>query len=816
MRNKIVAAAMLLCAASVAQAQEITQAHKDRARELVSQMTTSEKIDYLSGETSFSLRAVERLGIPRILLADGPQGIRNHSSNSTLYPCGILTAATWNRDLEYRLGVSLGKDARARGVGILLGPGVNIYRSPLCGRNYEYFGEDPYLTGETAKHYILGVQSMGVIATIKHFCANNQEWSRHHVSSDVDERTLNEIYFPAFRKAVVEANVGAVMDSYNLVNGVHSTENAWLNKTVLRDTWGFDGIVMSDWTSTYSTAGAANGGLDLEMPRAKFFTQEKLKLALDNGTVEERTIDAKVEHMLQTFDAFGLLDRVQKDDTLPLDSKESAQVALEVAREGIVLLKNEDGILPLKGVTAVTGSTAGMVTTGGGSGFVSPYSSVSVAEGMKTADNRTILLTDSDIYVDITGDVFADSALTVKGYLAKYYKNQKLEGEPDSTAVVSGVSSDWEYRAVGPGFPEDHFSVSWTAYYVPAADAKMRVVIGGDDGYRIAIDGKVVAGDWGNHAYSSREANVEVEAGRRYEIKVEFFDNLSSAKVDCSLMTLNESKLMNGVAAADNVVICTGFTSDVEGEGFDRPFTLTDYQNQMITAIAAANPNVVVVLNAGGGLDMSPWIDSVKGVVMAWHAGQEGGTAVAEILTGQISPSGRLPISIERQWADNPCDGSYYENTKGRECRTVEYTEGVFTGYRGYERAGVEPLFPFGFGLSYTTFEYSDMKVKAAGDDSVTVTLDVTNTGEVDAAEVVQVYVSDKEASVLRPAKELKGYAKVWLKSGEKQQVSVTLPPDAFKYYDIESRDFILERGEFEIMAGSSSADIRQSATIRL
>ncbi|MDE6071890.1 MAG: beta-glucosidase, partial [Muribaculaceae bacterium] len=309
-------AVALLTSCINAGAVTIGEEHKERARELVAAMTLDEKIDYLSGETSFSLRPVKRLGIPRILLADGPQGIRNHCEHSTLYPCGIMLASTWNRDLARRYGESLGNDARARGVGILLGPGVNMYRSPLCGRNFEYMGEDPFLTSEMALGYINGVQSRGVIATIKHFAGNNQEWNRHHASSDIDERTLNEIYFPAFRKAVQRGGVGAVMNSYNLLNGVHATENRWLDTDVLRDTWGFDGILMSDWTSVYSTVNAANAGLDLEMPKGVFYTRPLIKEAIATGRITEENIDQKVEHLLSTFIAFGLLDRDQKDSSI--------------------------------------------------------------------------------------------------------------------------------------------------------------------------------------------------------------------------------------------------------------------------------------------------------------------------------------------------------------------------------------------------------------------------------------------------------------------------------------------------------------------
>ncbi|MDE7407657.1 MAG: beta-glucosidase, partial [Muribaculaceae bacterium] len=333
----IIAIALITVNVSGLQAVTITQKDKERAWELVGQMTLDEKLSYLSGETSFSLRPIERLGIPRILLADGPQGIRNHCKHSTLYPCGILAAATWNRSLIRRYGESLGADARARGVGVLLGPGVNIYRSPLCGRNFEYMGEDPYLTSEIACEYINGVQSRGVIATVKHFAANNQEWSRHHVSSDVDERTLQEIYFPAFRKAVQLAGVGAVMNSYNLINGVHATENRWLDTQILRQDWGFDGILMSDWTSVYSTVNAVNAGLDLEMPKAVQFTDSLLRDALSSGRITIGAIDEKVAHMLQTFIAFGLLDRENNVlSDIALDSETSRATALATAREGIV------------------------------------------------------------------------------------------------------------------------------------------------------------------------------------------------------------------------------------------------------------------------------------------------------------------------------------------------------------------------------------------------------------------------------------------------------------------------------------------------
>ena len=477
-KKKVALSGLLLCCAITAKAQVcITPQVEQRARELVSQMTLEEKIDYISGPKSFYIRAVPRLGIPEIRMADGPQGIRNNTQ-STLYPCGILSASTWNRKLARELGHGLARDAKARGVSILLGPGVNIYRSPLCGRNYEYFGEDPYLTGETAKEYILGVQEEGVMATVKHFAANNQEWSRHHASSDVDERTLQEIYFPAFRKAVQEAGVGAVMDSYNPLNGVHATENSWLNIDVLRKQWGFKGILMSDWTSVYSGVGAANGGLDLEMPVGKFMTREILIPAIENGIVKEETIDAKVRHILQTLIAFGALDTPREDKSIDKDNAQSKEIALDLAREGVVLLKNDNGTLPYRnGRTLVIGPNADIIPTGGGSGFVTPYSVVSLYDGMvQLKGGRQIeLLSDSILYKDMSQQIYTDGSFTQNGFKGEYYNTRNLTGELFQAAIEPAIDHAWKYGAPFDGMPVDQFSARWTGVYKADQDGIVSV-----------------------------------------------------------------------------------------------------------------------------------------------------------------------------------------------------------------------------------------------------------------------------------------------------------------------------------------------------
>ena len=781
---------------------EIRPEHKARAAALVEQMTLEEKCRFIAGSRSFYSYAIPRLGIPEVRMADGPQGIRNNTV-STLYPCGILTASTWNRDLVRRLGRSLGRDARSRGVGILLGPGVNIYRAPLCGRNFEYFGEDPYLSGETAVQYILGVQEEGVMATVKHFAANNQERARHTMSSDVDERTLQEIYFPAFRKAVQEAGVGAVMDSYNLVNSVHSTENAWMNIDVLRRQWGFDGIVMSDWTSVYSTLGAALGGLDLECPKGVFFTPERLVPLVENGVLDEGVLDGKARHILQTFIAFGFLDTERRDAAIPADDPASRQTALDVAREGIVLLKNE-GALPLsrKARTLVLGPNAGHVPSGGGSGSVTPFSTVSTAGGLAAilGARRVEYLPDSVLYASILDEVAWEGR---KGFRTCYFPDVRPEGEAVSVAMEDSPSHRWGYGAPLPGLDPDRFSVCWDGIWHAPRDGRLRFVLSGDDGYRLFVDGEMLGGDWGRHGLSSRTVFLDVEAGRDYALCFEFFEQGGEATVGFEAGMLDEGRLSAALARCTDVIYCCGFDRDWEGEGFDRPFSLPGDQLDMLERIG--DRRLTVVVNAGGGVDFSGWGDRADAVLMAWYPGQEGGTALAEILTGRVCPSGKLPISIEEKWEDNPVHDSYFDDS-GR-LRTT-YAEGLFVGYRGYDRSGVRPRYPFGYGLSYTRFAYGSLQVDVREDGTVEVGFDVTNTGPVDAMETAQVYVHAAASSVLRPEKELKGFAKHLVPRGKTVHYTVTLDADAFSYYDTSAGRFVVEPGLFEICAGPSSADL--------
>ncbi len=661
MKKSLILALLVLGALSLKAQAVIGPEHQERAAALVQQMTLDEKISLIAGyQDGFHTAPVERLGIPEIRMADGPQGVRNNTK-STLFACGVAAAASWNPSLVREMGVALGQDSRARGVHILLGPGVNICRSPLCGRNFEYFGEDPFLAAETAVAYIEGVQSQGVMATVKHFALNNQEYNRHHVNSVADERTINEIYFPAFRAAVERAHVGSVMTSYNPVNGVHSAENAYLIGQTLRGKWNFQGFTMSDWTSTYTPLLMVQDGVDLEMPRAFCYTAETLKPLLERGVITEKQIDDKVCRILQTYIAFGFLDRPQLDSSIPEDNPYSREVAYRLACESIVLLKN-DGILPLKKNRriALSGPGAEVTPCGGGSGAVDPLYTVSLKEGL---------------------------------------------------------------QLLGVRFSE--------------------------------------------------KADVEI--------------------------------------------VALGFDKTTEKENHDRTFALPEGQETFVEEALARGRKVILIVNAGGAVNLSRIEGRVSAILWAWYPGQEGGKALAEILYGKVNPSGRLPVSFPRALEDNPAQPYYAPsepyNKRGHTVVPTTYAEGIFTGYRGYGETA--PLYPFGFGLGYTDFSYSELTVTPAG-DGFDVRLEVRNSGNRDGSETVQIYVHEENPCVPRPVRELKGFCKVSIPKGQARTVTVHLPREAFAYYDSDSHGWVVNLGAFTIEAGASAADIRTAIPVVL
>jgi beta-glucosidase len=819
LRRAVAVLAFLLCSLPfIAQTKPTPGEVEKRVDAIVAKMTLEEKIDYISGVRDFYVRAMPNLNLPALKMSDGPIGVRNYGP-STTYAAGIGLAATWNPDLAQKVGAGIGRDARARGVHFMLGPGVNIYRSPMNGRNFEYFGEDPYLASRIAVGYIEGMQTQGVSATIKHYMGNNSEYDRHNTNSIIDERTMREIYLPVFEAAVKEAHVGAIMDSYNLINGQHATQNDFLNNQVLKKDWGFQGVAMSDWDATYDGVAAANGGLDLEMPSGRFMNRETLIPAVKSGKVSQAVIDDKVRRILRVAVEFGWLDRDQTDLTISTYDGQNAQVALTAAREAMVLLKNDGGVFPLdktkiKSIAVIGPDAYPGVPVGGGSAQVAPFGTVSFLEGIsqylgpqvavyyRQGVPRIQEIIESTDYVRKAGEW--------GGVKAEYFANANWSG-------TSAVTRPEEHMELDP---RGHFTITrgsmsarWTGTIQPAKSGEYSLYVarfGEQSTYKLMLDGKQILQT--SKAAIDRKT-VNFEAGKPHQVVLEFvkndyWDGVGFGMIKSDEFVDPEAKQIS--AQADATIVLAGFDPTTESEGSDRTFSLPFGQDELIQSVAAGNKKTAVVITSGGGVDMTKWMDQVPVIMEAWYPGQEGGTALAQLAFGDYSPSGKLPASFERRWEDNSSYKSYYPNVAG-DANGVKYTESIFVGYRHFDKDRVKPLFPFGYGLSYTTFKYSNLSVSPAafkqGQD-VTVSFDITNTGSREGAETSEVYVGDKHASLPRPVKELKGFSKVDLKPGETRHVTLALNPRAFQYWDEKGQQWKADAGDFDVLVGPSSVDI--------
>jgi beta-glucosidase len=789
-----------------------------RVKEIMDKMTLEEKIDYVSGVDAFYTKPIPRLGVPSFKMADGPIGVRN-CGPTVSYPASICTAATWDKKLAFRLGTELGRDSRARGVHFLLGPGVNMCRSPLCGRTFEYLGEDPYLTSRMGVATILGIQKQGVVATVKHLAANNQEWNRHWVSSDIDSRTLREIYLPAFEAAIKKGHVGAIMASYNLINGVHASQCKKINQRIIKDEFGYRGLIMSDWFSTYDSLGVANGGLDLEMPWNMVMKKEKLLEAVQNHHFKEAKLNGKVRRILRTAVRFGFLDRPQQDLTISRDNAAGRQVAYEIACGGIVLLKNQD-LLPLDRAKiqrlAVIGPRAHQpIPQGNGSSKVEPLSVTSLLNGIVSAVHKDTQVFYSRGVPDFSREYGFDSYFSPSkegileqwsGLNAEYFDNPNLEGTPARAYVDSRFSFAWKEHSYRKGGPVNDYSIRWSGYFAAPQEGDFTFHVEGQNKFRLFIDDCLVIDRWDTDGESLQWSTMYLEEKRPYAIRVECSVGKQSQVFDFGVTAGQEGSLQDAkeiAAGADAVVLCLGFDDRLEGEDMDKPFRLPEAQNTLINEVLSVNKNVVAVITSGGNVDMSSWVDRMPSIVYAWFPGQEGGRALGHILFGDVNPSGKLPMTFERRLEDNPCYANYYDESGEKR---VSYAEGVFMGYRGYGKGCPEPLFPFGHGLSYTTFQYSRLDVETTnGHPPVRVSFTVMNTGRRAGAEVAQIYVHDGHSQVDRPEIELKGFEKVFLQPGEQKRLALSLDERAFSYFDVEKEEWKLDPGIFTIFVNASA-----------
>lgn len=659
--------------------------------DILSKMTLKQKAEFVSGDNYWYLREAKELDLPKIMMTDGPHGLRKQNTEkrpdgiglgnslpSTCFPPAVTSSCSWDKKLLQLEGEAIAEECLAEKVSVILGPGTNIKRSPVCGRNFEYFSEDPYLSGVCSTAFTKGVQSMGVGVSLKHFACNSQEAFRMVIDEIIDERAIREIYLPAFEMCVKEAKPRTVMNSYNKINGVYSSQNYWLQEKVLRGEWGFDGLVVTDWGASVDRVPGLKCGTDLEMPSSGTLNTKKIIAAVESGVLDEKILDKAVDNIIELVEkSKPALKRNYK-----YDKNRHHEIARKIAEGSMVLLKNENSILPLK-------------------------------KGQKIA---------------------------VIGEMAK---SPRFQGA--GTSIVNTTKLDNAFDEL----------------------LKLGMDITYSQGYDKAKD----------------EINEEIV-----------------------------NTAINAAKKADIAVIFAGLTEGFEAEGYDRVnIEMPNSHNRLISEVAKANPNTVVVL-AGGSVIHMPWINEIKAILNSGLGGQAGGSAVANILTGKVNPSGKTSETYPIRFSDNPTFNNYPGGPV-----TSEHSESVYIGYRYYDTANKNVLFPFGYGLSYTTFEYSDIKLSSdciKDTETVSVSFKIKNTGCVDGAETAQIYVSDNESTVFRPVKELRAFEKVFLKAGEEKEITVKLSKRAFAFWNININDWFVETGKFDILVGASSRDIKLSATV--
>ena len=795
--------------------------------ELLQKLTLKEKIKLLGG-TGFTTQPIPRLGIPALKMDDGPIAVR--WGKATMFPSGTGMAASWDTTLLRKVGQVIGQEVKGKGRRVILGPNVNIARNPRNGRTMEAYGEDPFLTSRMGVNYIEGVQSEGVAATVKHFVGNSQEYQRLKVNSEISQRALHEIYFPAFKAAVQQAHVLAIMPAYNKLNGTYCAENQYLLTDVLRNDWGFRYLAMSDWGAVHSTMPTETSGLDLEMPTGQYLNEQSIMPLVKDGKVSEATINNQVRHILRVIVKLGLLQNPGQKNPSMVNTKAHQEVALQAAKEGIVLLENKNHTLPinLSGVHNITivGPGAKRVFRGGGSSMAIPFFTVTPWQAlMKKLGNKVHVNYFPGVVLSGYAPAISGSSLHTgkssgapEGLKGEYFNNNSFSGKPVYTRIDKSVNFGLGESTAGIAISKviteknisdqfkNGFSMRWTGYLSVPKSGEYVINVSDNNGMDFYFNGKKVLSERMQYGIHVLRYKVNMQAGKRYPIRLDYFHRGDGVNIKLGIRPTNNALIKQAAEAArksDLVLAFVGRTQYDVSEGHDlSSLRLPDNQDGLLDALTKANPKTVVVISTGEAVEMDPWNKQAGAVVDAWFGGEEAGNAIADVLMGEYNPSGKLPLTFPYRWDQTPASKTY-----AKQDSTAPHQEGILVGYRYFDAHHLKPLYPFGYGLSYTTFHLSNVSANKMGSD-VEVHFTVKNTGNRAGAEVAEVYIHKPNSKVEMAPRALKGFSRVYLKAGQSQEVTVKIPKSEFAYYDVDAKKWTVEPGAYEILVGTSSRDL--------
>jgi beta-glucosidase len=821
---------------------------EERVNDLFARLTPGEKAALVHGCSGMGYGDIPRIGLPEILMTDGPQGVRMGQGTATAFPGSLALAATWNPALVEQGGMVFGRECQATSQRVFLAPGVNIMRTPLGGRNFEYMGEDPYLAGKTAAAYIRGVQSQRVAACVKHWNFNEQEHWRTTINVECDDRALHEIYGPAFEMAVKEGKVWSAMPAYNRFRGDYCAASKFLNSDVLVKEYGFDGATISDWGAWHDDQLCLNGGCTIEMPSGKDAKRDaRIAERVAKGEISQVLFDEAVRRNLRLLFRVGAFEAPKAG---AINTSENQKIARQAATEGIVLLKNAQNILPLDAAKikklAVIGPNANQyqtmadgsdLATRGGSGAMRPPYEITPLEALQQRFGDKVIYAPG-LQFEKQRMQSAPLMKFPEGLKAEFFANNNCQNEPVATRIDKEINFRFTIdKAPVPRLNPQRFSVRWTGLFTAPKGGSYELVLSSDDGSRLWIDDQLVIDHWGDHDTQVKTATIALDPSKPAKIKLEYQNNGGKGDLALKCQRLSvpanisaEDEAITAAKQADVVLFFAGTDHSYDREalgwgdvkGADKPdLELKGPQAELIKKIAAVNPKTIVILINGAPVSVEQWQAQVPAIVEAWYGGQEAGNAIADILLGNANPSGKLPCTFGKKLDDWLCHQLGPESYPGTGNNgLVKYSDSIWVGYRHFDNAKIEPRYPFGHGLSFTTFKYGRLTQGVLQNDNpkevTIVSIPVTNTGKRPGAEVVQLYIADLKSSVPRPPQELKGFQKLFLKPGETKIATFTITRRDLSFWDVTTHAWKAEPGDFELRVGSSSRDIRAKAEFKL